>query len=488
MTADHTGQPDSLADLVATGGTVLTFDGRNRCAAGLATRAGRIVAVGSAAEMERHIGPHTHVIDLAGRTVVPGINDSHLHATWLGAMWPRTLLTSGESMQPPPAVRLRDAAERRAAILRAGELCAALGITSYTEPGLGPGEDGGETGCFSQAVLDDYAALAATGMLRARVTVLRLFGLLDGPSTLDDFERGMGLPAPVADPAWLNVTGVKIFADGIPPMGTAWTAHGCASSGHGADGGTGHGADGGTGHGADGATGHGADGGTGHGGLLVDGRDDDERERRFRRMVELAHAAGWQIGVHATGDRSIEVFVDAVADTVRRHGRRARHYVIHGDLAAPGQLARMGELGIGLCAQPGIATATAELVAAALGDDVAAAAWPLARALKAGVTLTLSSDAPVLGPDWRQHVAAAAEWMGSSGTQPELTARLLRCYTTEAAVQDGAEAWKGSLEAGKVADFCVLAENPLTVPPAELPDVAVDTTVVAGQPVFTRAQ
>ena len=73
--------------------------------------------------------------------------------------------------------------------------------------------------------------------------------------------------------------------------------------------------------------------------------------------------------------------------------------------------------------------------------------------------LTLSSDAPVVTPDWRVHLAAAGELLGAHGVTPDLTARLLRCYTTEAAVQDGSASWKGSLEPGMAADFCVLADQ-----------------------------
>ncbi|WP_018681912.1 amidohydrolase [Actinokineospora enzanensis] len=442
----------STADLVLTGGTVLTFDDRDTEATAVAVASGEIVAVG---DVDHLVGPETHVVDLYGRTVLPGINDSHLHGAWLGAMWPNTLLTgmAGIEGEAPAGPLLPDAQARRAAILRTGDVVAELGITSYTEPGLGPGEDAGQTGCFSAAVLDEYAALAAEGLLRARVTVLRLFGELDGPSTLADFERGLGSPAPQGDPRWLNVNGVKIFADGIPPMRSAWIHH-CY---------------------ADGTSGH----------LLVDGDDLADREVNLRRMIDLAHRAGAQIGVHATGDRTIEVVVSAMADAIAAHGPAGRHYLIHGDLVAKDVLARLPELGIGLNTQPGISVTTAPWLAAALGDDVVRAAWPLRDAFDLGIPVCLSSDAPVIGPDWRQWIAAAAEWMGAEPS-PELMRTLLRGYTVNAARQDGAESWKGSIEVGKVADLTVLEANPLTLAPADLPGVGVAMTIVDGRVVFER--
>jgi predicted amidohydrolase YtcJ len=428
------------ASLVVRGGPILTFDLAGTVVRAMAVRDGRIVAVGDVAL--DHIGPETDVIDLAGRTVLPGINDSHLHATWLGTRWPDTLIgAAGFSGAEEKTVRT--ARERRAAILRAGELCASLGITSYTEPGLGPGE----TGCFGAEVLEEYAALAAEGLLRARVTALRLFGLLDGASSLADFERGLATPIPAADPSWLTVPGVKIFADGIPPMRSAWTNH-CYADGS-------------------------------HGALLVDGVDDPDRAGNLTAMIRLAHDAGMMVAVHATGDRCIEAALASL--------RRGDH-LVHGDLVTTDQLARMAAAGVGLTTQPAIAVAMRGMLADALGAEVGARAWPLAEMLASGVPLTLSSDAPVVTPDWRVHIAAAARILEVSEVDAALMSRLLRCYTVAAAGQDGAASWKGSLTMGRVADFCVLAQNPFEVAFADLPDVDVELTVSGGRVVYSGEQ
>ena len=67
------------ADLVLTRGTVLTLDARSRVEEALAIRDGRLVAVGTAADVARVTGPATRQIDLAGRTVIPGLFDAHPH-------------------------------------------------------------------------------------------------------------------------------------------------------------------------------------------------------------------------------------------------------------------------------------------------------------------------------------------------------------------------------------------------------------------------
>ncbi|GIT81914.1 hypothetical protein LLS1_35830 [Leifsonia sp. LS1] len=469
--------PDRSADLVLRGGVVHTLDDAGSTAQAVAVRRGRVLRVGTDAEIEETIVRGTRVVDLDGRAVLPGINDSHLHATWLGALWPRTVFGApdgGEAVAGADGAHGADGAgdphdttgaapllttraERRAAILRAGELIASLGITSYTEPGLGPGEDDGATGCFGQDVFEAYAELEAERALTARVTVLGLFGVLDGPSSLLDVLGGLpSLRRETARPSRLRVAGVKIFADGIPPMHQAWTHRRYPDSTQGR--------------------------------LLVEGADPDERAAALRRMIREANRLGLQVGVHATGDRAIDTVVEAVEEALAQTRTDLGHYIIHGDLVTPDALARMARLGMGLNVQAGIAAHTASWVADVLGDEVAASAWPIGAAWEAGVPVSLSSDAPILAPDWRQGIADADAWIGApaAGGERDRMLALLRAYTTVPAQQDGASAWKGTLEPRKAADMCVLEADPLDVAPAELPRVAVDLTVVDGEVVFER--
>ncbi|MEV0419854.1 amidohydrolase [Streptosporangium canum] len=445
------------ADVVMTGGTVHTVDSADRVAEAIAVAGGRIARVGTAGEVAPLIGPRTRVIRLRGRSVLPGINDSHLHGVWLGQMWPDLLMdqmaAGHHGSEPLP--RLETAEARRGAILRAGELLASLGVTSYTEPGLGPGEDAGPSGCFGSAALRDYADLAAEGLLRARVTALMLFGELDGASSLPGLLAGLRDFVPPADvPGWFRVAGVKIFADGIPPMRNAWTDEPYAD-------------------------------GT-HGGLLVEGGSEAEREAGLVAMIDAAHAAGHQIGVHATGSRTTRKVADAFGAARSRDGRDARHYVIHGDVISPATLAAMAAARVGLNTQAGIAVATEDMLRDALGEDVLARAWPTRDALAAGVPLCLSSDAPVLTPDWRAGIAAAVTRRGLDGSvrgaaQRLALAQALRAYTATPAWQDGAEDWKGSLEQGKVADLCVLEASLLETEAEALPQVPVALTMVGGR-------
>src|SRR5436309_5561935 len=80
------------ADLVLTGGKVWTGDPRNKEAAALAVRGGRVVAVGTTAAVRELVGPETKVIDLKGRRVVAGFHDSHVHVLGGGLALARVAL------------------------------------------------------------------------------------------------------------------------------------------------------------------------------------------------------------------------------------------------------------------------------------------------------------------------------------------------------------------------------------------------------------
>jgi len=462
----HPAAPNRVADLVLRGGAVLVMDRVGSRAEAVAVQCGRIAAVGSDAEIASWVGDGTRVVELGGRAVLPGINDSHLHGAWLGARWPHTFFNAPdpEAAAGVSGVLAGTRAQRRDAILRTGRLLAEYGITSYTEPGIGPGEDDGETGCFHSEIIDIYRELAAEGALLQRVTLLALYGVLDGPSDVETVLRGIADRAAAgaeADPAWFNVPGVKLFGDLIPLSRQAWTDRAY-------------------------------DDGT-HGDLLVRGDSIEQKAERLAEMIRAAHLAGLQIGLHATGDRTIQLALDAIAEAAAVPGapssRQLGHVIIHGDLATEAQVRRMAELGVWLNAQAGIAATTGDWLAGMMGAEAAAEAWVYGPALDAGV-LVLSSDAPVLGFDWRRGIADAdariVEMGGAASPEAarERLHRLLRAYTAVPAEQDGAGSWKGTVSVGGVADLVVLGRDPFEVGAAGLPQVPVELTVLDGRVVF----
>jgi predicted amidohydrolase YtcJ len=110
--------------------------------------------------------------------------------------------------------------------------------------------------------------------------------------------------------------------------------------------------------------------------------------------------------------------------------------------------------------------------------------------LDAGLNLTCNSDAPVTYPNWRQGIQAAILREGQesgkvSGPEECMTVEeAIRAYTINGAWQDHMEKIKGSIEVGKVADFCVIRENILNIDPHEIGKVPVLMTIVGGNVVF----
>ncbi|MFQ5790040.1 MAG: hypothetical protein ACE5JI_06120, partial [Acidobacteriota bacterium] len=77
-------QWDPHADLIFTNGKIVTVDQDFSLGEGLAIKDGRVIAVGTDEEVLAHRGKRTRVVDLEGRTVIPGLQDSHIHFLELG--------------------------------------------------------------------------------------------------------------------------------------------------------------------------------------------------------------------------------------------------------------------------------------------------------------------------------------------------------------------------------------------------------------------
>ena len=241
---------------------------------------------------------------------------------------------------------------------------------------LGPGGNSFQGGAAGERFLERLAERAGRNDFALRTTVLLAFSPLT-TSSLNDLNKHLHTFKPPADkPGWFDVAGVKFFADGVPPNKTGWVSRQYAEGGCGC--------------------------------LTIAGATDKERLADLDTMIDLAHRAGHQIGVHATGDRAIEATARSFVRAQCRNPRPdPRHYVIHADLASPEVLDMLAIHGFGASMQPAIKWTIADLMRQMLGKKWGDYQWPMRSALDAGVRVTSSSDAPVTFPSWRQGVETA---------------------------------------------------------------------------------
>src|SRR5579875_668514 len=218
-------------------------------------------------------------------------------------------------------------------------------------------------------------------------------------------------------------------------------------------------------------------------GILYFERDE------LTEMVRSFDARGFQVCIHAQGDRAIEAVLDAYAATLPPGaGNPRRHRIEHAGAMYPPLAGRAAALGIVVASQPGFLSALGDGFAAAFPDSrddlYSFASWQ-----RAGITVAGSSDAPVVSPDPRIGIRDAilrrtgdGRVLGPAECLPARDA--LAMYTTRAAYACHRENEIGSLAPGKSADFIVLGGNPLETEPEQIPGIEVLATVVGGTPAY----
>ncbi|MCP3983795.1 MAG: amidohydrolase, partial [bacterium] len=206
--------------------------------------------------------------------------------------------------------------------------------------------------------------------------------------------------------------------------------------------------------------------------------------------VKRYHAAGWQIAIHGNGDASIDDILDAFEAAFDEiPAKDARPIVIHAQMARDDQLDRMRELGV----IPSFFSLHTyywgdrhrDLF---MGPERAARMSPAKSALDKGVRFTIHCDAPVVPMEPLRLIWSAVNRKSSSGQEIGPAERItpmqaLRATTIDAAYSYHDEAIKGSLEAGKLADFVILSASPLD-DPARIDEIQVLETFVGGERVY----
>ncbi|MFN2386159.1 MAG: amidohydrolase [Thermoanaerobaculia bacterium] len=530
------------ADLIVQSGRIWTGDDAKPEDQALAVRGGRIVAVGSDAEVAGLRGPGTTVIDAKGRRVLPGLIDAHAHmsmggfnllavdlryakdegeftrklaefarskpagawltdGTWDHEQWKPARLptkalldpatgdrptclsrTDGHMMvcnslalklagitrdtpDPPGGVIVRDAAGDPAGVLKDAAMDAVWKVRpartraeldGALRAALRHAASFGVTSVQDLSGLDDLAAyegLRENGELTARVSFR--------PS-LTVWEQARDRKAKLREDEWLRVGGVKGYVDGSLGSSTA---------------------------------------------LFFEPYTQDPSTRgvyaaeaiplsRMEERIAAADAAGMPVEVHAIGDRANAEILDIFERVAKKNGPRDRRFrVEHAQHLRPQEVARFAALGVIPSMQPYHAIDDGRWAEKRIGIARCRGTYAFRSLLDAKAKLAFGSDWDVAPISPLQGIYAAVTRRTLDGKNPRgwipdqkiTVAEALRAYTANAAYAAFEEKEKGTLTVGKLADFVILARDPLAVNVEEIGDIAVDQTVVGGKTVYTRS-
>jgi hypothetical protein len=207
-------------------------------------------------------------------------------------------------------------------------------------------------------------------------------------------------------------------------------------------------------------------------------------------VVDRCDAAGFQVAVHAQGERGIRTTL-AAFERVVAPGNPRRHRIEHGGCFTPELRRTASRLGIHVASQPAFLSALGDGYVEAFGPARADGLYPFASLRREGIVVAGSSDAPVIGAspfvamrDARLRRTDGGRVLG--GSEVLGADEALELYTRNAALVTGTERRVGSLEAGKLADFVVVDRDPLTAAPDDVAGTAVRMTVVGGRVVHEQ--
>lgn len=522
-----------MAELIFHGGVLLTQDRKHPTAEALAVSRGKILAVGAAKDILPLAKPGTRHVDLGGRTLIPAFIDAHAHLWKMGhlltsmvdlrrvdemAALQESLRQAARTRPPekwllgrgyneaklaggvgPTRVELDKAVPDRPVVLTrtCGHVYACnsvaleragIGRSTQDPPGgvIERGPDGVPTGVLRETAMglvgarmpspsrDEYVAMVGAALrhqLSLGITSSNDAGVVPG---LLDAYRWMNVEHLL--PARVNVMVLrKVDGVGTVMLPEMWVSDHLRidTVKFLADGGL------------SGAT----------AALSVDYRHSPTRGvLRFEEadLLELcfgAHQAGWRIATHAIGD----VAIDQVIRVYRALGKGPkRHRIEHLGLPTAEHLKTIAKLGVIAVPQTIFVRELGRNFRTLLPDPFHPRTYPVRAMLDAGITVALSSDAPVVEDDSPlAGIQAAVDRRDQDGfaiapDQAITTAEALFGYTMGGAVAAGDDANRGSLTAGKWADLAVLSDNPLTVETAALATVTVDQTYLAGHLAFER--
>lgn len=209
-------------------------------------------------------------------------------------------------------------------------------------------------------------------------------------------------------------------------------------------------------------------------------------------IVMDAHKKGWQITCHAVGDKAITTILDALEKAMKEYPRKdPRHRIEHCAMMNDNLFERIKELGIIPIPQPVFLYEFGDGYMVNYGQERAYRMFPCGSFHKKGILAAGSSDCPITfsNPFLNMYMAANRKTQTGQVINEEECMGIkdiLRMFTINGAYASFEEDIKGSLEPGKLADIAILDRNLYETPKEELKDITVDMTMIDGEIVFEK--
>jgi predicted amidohydrolase YtcJ len=212
--------------------------------------------------------------------------------------------------------------------------------------------------------------------------------------------------------------------------------------------------------------------------------------------VNKANGMGFQVGVHAIGDRGNRIVLDAFERAQGNKPSSLRNRVEHAQIIALDDIPRFAELGVIASMQPVHATSDMNMAEDRIGAERIKGGYAWRKLLDSGAVIASGSDFPVelANPFHGLHAAVtrqrrdnlpAAGWYSGEAMS---RAEALHSFTLAAAYAAHQEDRLGSLEPGKWADFIILDRDYFAIPADQIDDIQVLETWVGGEPVYQHAE
>ncbi len=209
--------------------------------------------------------------------------------------------------------------------------------------------------------------------------------------------------------------------------------------------------------------------------------------------VIRAHNAGFQVGIHAIGDAAIEAVLDAYAAAQAQNPRPdARHRIEHCSLLDAGLLDRIQAQGVIPIPGTTFLHYMRPVYLQNLGTERVRYAYAMRTFAERGIVAAASSDAPVVPVNpllGIQTMVARKDRLGDEIFPEEAITveAALRAYTWSPAYASFSEDRKGTLAPGYLADLTVFEHDIRHVPPDDLANQRIDATIAGGEVVYDRS-